>query len=90
LSRAGGSAASAAARSSGTTSASTSSSSVHEPSACARRTDSSPGSAIAPAAVSRSTRALLVRAQPLPGFRGVNRSIDRSSSTVPAVLSTQP
>jgi hypothetical protein len=32
----------------------------------------------------------LGRDQPLPRLRGANQSIDRSSSIVPAVLSTHP
>ena len=43
-----------------------------------------------PAAVSRSTRALLVRAHPLPGLRGEYHSALRSASSDRPWLSTQP
>ena len=87
---AGGWAANAAARSSGTTRFSTSSSSVHDPSALAASITASPAGAISPAAVSRSMRSLLVRAQPLPRLRGANHSIVRSASSERPLLSTQP
>ena len=45
---------------------------------------------MSPAAVSRSMRSLLVRAQPLPRLRGANHSIVRSASSERPLLSTQP
>lgn len=43
-----------------------------------------------PAAISRSTRALFGFDQPVFALRGANHSIDRSSSSLLTLLSTQP
>ena len=69
---------------------STSSSSVHEPDRFAASIAASPAGSISPAAVSRSTRSLFERAQALPGRRGANHWIDRSSSIVLPLESIQP
>ena len=69
---------------------STSSSSVHEPFSFARSMAASPAGRMSPAAISRSTRALFVAAQPLLGFRGAKYCFDRRSSTVPPDESIQP
>jgi len=50
----------------------------------------SPAGAMRPAAVRRATRALLLGAHTLRGFRGAKWSRTRSSSTRLAVLSTHP
>ena len=49
-----------------------------------------PAGVIRPSASSRTTRSLLVRAQPLPDLRRVNQSIDRSSSSLRPDESIQP
>ena len=85
LAAASGSASRAAARSSGTTRFSTSSSMVQAPFAFARSTAARPAGVIRPAAVSRSTRALLVLAQPLRGLRGADEvaSVERMEAFRP-------
>ena len=50
----------------------------------------SPAGSIWPAAMSRSTRSLFGLDQPLLGRRGVNHSVARSTSSLPAFESTQP
>jgi hypothetical protein len=89
-SRARGSASSAAASAGGSTRFSTSSSAVHDPSAFAASTTASPAGRIRPASTRRAIRSLFGRDQPLPRLRGVNSSRERSSSIVPARLSTHP
>ena len=49
-----------------------------------------PAGSIRPSASSRTIRSLLVRAQPLPGLRRVNQSVDRSSSSVRPAESIHP
>ncbi len=90
LSRAAGTASSAAASSSGSMRSSTASSAVHEPSATAAATAASPAGRMSPAAVSRSTRCLLDRDQPLPRLRGVTSRRWRSSSSLFPRLSIHP
>jgi hypothetical protein len=77
-------------QSSGTSIASAASKRVHDPSDRAASTMRRPASVIIPAASRRATRSLLDRAQTLPGRRGENRTMVRSSSNRPVLPSIQP
>jgi hypothetical protein len=90
LSRVPGAATNAAARSSGMTSASMSSRAVQEPFAFAVSIARNPGSRIRPAAMRRSTLALLICDQPLFGFRGEKYCMYLRLSIGLALLSIHP
>ena len=78
------------ASSAGSISASAASCIDQDPSACAARTAARPASVMRPSAISRSTRSLFERAQPLPGRRGVSSCAWRPSSSVCTSPSIQP
>src|SRR5690349_23758871 len=78
------------ARSGGICRDSAESNAFQEPSFFAASTFVSPAGVINPALSSFSTRSLLSFDQPVFDFREVNHSMDRSSSSLPGLLSIQP
>src|SRR5689334_22887630 len=78
------------AKSGGISNFSIASSAFHEPSCLAASIFTRPAGDISPASINLATRFLLCRDQPVPDLGGANHNIERSSSSLLGLLSTQP